>query len=78
MAKKTALLVIPAERIEKAILSLRGEKVMLDRDLAELYGVKSIALRQQVKRNRERFPEDFMFQLTPAEADALVSQNVIP
>jgi hypothetical protein len=78
MAKKTALLVIPAERIEKAILSLRGQKVMLDRDLAELYGVRAIALRQQVKRNRERFPEDFMFQLTPEEAEALVSQNVIP
>ena len=78
MAKKSALLVIPAERIEKAILSLRSHKVMLDRDLAELYGVKAIALRQQVKRNRERFPEDFMFQLTPEEADALVSHSVIP
>ena len=51
---------------------------MLDRDLAELYGVKTIALRQQVKRNLERFPEDFMFQLTPEEGDVLVSQNVIP
>jgi hypothetical protein len=79
MAKKqAALLVIPAERIEKAILSLRGQKVMLDRDLAELYGVKAIALRQQVKRNRERFPEDFMLQLTSEEVDVLVSQNVIP
>jgi ORF6N domain len=52
--------------------------VMLDRDLAELYGVKAIALRQQVKRNRQRFPEDFMFQLTPEEAHGLLSQNVIP
>jgi len=43
---------------------IRGKKVMLDKDLAVLYGVKPIALRQQVKRNRERFPEDFMFQLT--------------
>ena len=51
---------------------------MLDRDLAELYGVKPIALRQQVKRNNERFPEDFMFQLTEAEANHLVSQSVIP
>jgi len=51
---------------------------MLDRDLAELYGVKPIALRQQVKRNRERFPEDFMFQLAAAEAGQLVSQSVIP
>ncbi len=51
---------------------------MLDRELAELYGVKAIALRQQVARNRARFPDDFMFQLTAKEAAALVSQNVIP
>jgi len=51
---------------------------MLDRDLAELYGVKPIALRQQVKRNIDRFPEDFMFQLTPEEVDILVSHFVIP
>jgi hypothetical protein len=78
MAKKTTILVLPAERIEKAILSLRGQKVMLDRDLAELYAVIAIALRQQVRRNIERFPEDFMFQISADEADALVSQNVIP
>lgn len=51
---------------------------MLDRDLAALYGVKPIALRQQVKRNKNRFPEDFMFQLTAAEAESLLSQSVIP
>ena len=51
---------------------------MLDRDLAELYEVKAIALRQQVKRNPKRFPTDFMFQLNAREADALISQNVIP
>ena len=51
---------------------------MLDRDLAELYGVKAIALRQQVKRNRKRFPADFMFRLRAKEASALVSQIVIP
>lgn len=51
---------------------------MLDKDLAVLYGVKPIALRQQVKRNRERFPEDFMFQLTDEEVKIMVSQNVIP
>ena len=51
---------------------------MLDRDLADLYQVKTIALRQQVKRNQDRFPEDFMFQLTGQEAGILVSQNVIP
>lgn len=51
---------------------------MLDRDLAILYGVRAIALRQQIKRNRERFPEDFMFKLTKEESENLVSQNVIP
>jgi hypothetical protein len=51
---------------------------MLDRDLAELYGVKAIALRQQVKRNLQRFPPDFMFHLTGREANLLVSQSVIP
>ncbi len=69
---------IPAEQIESKILLLRGRKVMLDSDLASLYGVKSIALRQQVKRNRNRFPEDFMFQLSENEVSALVSQTVIP
>jgi hypothetical protein len=51
---------------------------MLDRDLAELYGVKAIALRQQVKRDLQPFPPDFMFQLTGREANLLVSQSVIP
>lgn len=69
---------VPHERIERSILLIRGKKVMLDRDLAVLYGVKPIALRQQVKRNIDRFPRDFMFQLTPAEADLLVSHSVIP
>ena len=69
---------IPLERIERAILMIRGHKVMLDRDLAALYQVKPIALRQQVNRNKDRFPSDFMLQLTAAEADILVSQHVIP
>jgi len=69
---------IPAERIEESILLLTDQKVMLDRDLAKLYGVKPIALRQQVARNKERFPDDFMFQLKEIEARTLVSQNVIP
>ena len=64
--------------VERLIHVIRGQKVMLDRDLAELYGVRPIALRQQVKRNRIRFPEDFTFQLTQAEAKDLVSQSVIP
>ena len=69
---------IPQEKIESKIYLIRGKKVMFDKDLAELYVVKPIALRQQVKRNKERFPEDFMFQLTKEEAENLVSQNVIP
>jgi len=63
---------IPVERIERAILSIRGEKVMLDSDLAELYGVETKALNQAVKRNATRFPADFMFQLTQEEHDDLV------
>ena len=53
---------VPAERIEQAILLIRGKKVMLDRDLAELYGVEIRVLNQAVHRNIKRFPEDFMFQ----------------
>jgi hypothetical protein len=60
---------IPVERIEKAIFHIRGEKVMLDRDLAKLYGVTTKRLNEQIKRNRGRFPEDFMFQLTSDEAN---------
>ena len=71
-------MLVPVERIERTILLLRGQKVMLDRDLAVLYGVKPIALRQQVRRNPSRFPLDFMFQLSREEADLLVSHNVIP
>jgi hypothetical protein len=69
---------ISVEVIAAKILQIRDKKVMLDKDLALLYDVKPIALRQQVKRNRERFPEDFMFQLTNQEVKILVSQNVIP
>jgi len=69
---------ISIERIEKAIYLIRGEKVMLDRDLAKLYEVPTGALNQAVRRNRERFPEDFMFQLTTAEVRQLnLSQTVI-
>ena len=63
--KKVSL--IPIERIEKAIYLIRGEKVMLDRDLAALYEVETRALNQAVGRNRERFPADFMFELTREE-----------
>jgi len=61
---------IPAERIEKAIYLIRGQRVMLDRDLAKLYGVPTKAFNQAVKRHAERFPPDFMFQLTSEEARA--------
>lgn len=65
--------IIPIERIEQCIFLLRGEKVMLDRDLAKLYGVTTKALNQAVKRNIERFPDDFMFQLDKPEAERLVT-----
>jgi len=69
---------VTMEVIEQKILLIRGEKVMLSPHLAELYGVETRTLNQAVKRNSERFPEDFMFQLTADEAEWLVSQNVIP
>src|SRR5690606_1933582 len=69
---------IPDEVVMNKIYLIRGHKVMLDRDLAELYGVKAIRLREQVKRNQERFPENFMFQLTEKEVENMVSQNAIP
>jgi len=63
--------------IEAAVLHLRGQSVLLDVDLAALYGVSTGALNQAVQRNRERFPTDFMFQLTPQEVANLKSQSVI-
>ena len=60
--------VIPVERIERLIFLIRGQRVMLDRQLAVLYGVSTKVLNQAVKRNKGRFPEDFMFQLTTQEA----------
>jgi leucyl aminopeptidase len=69
-----AELSIPDERISNAILVARGQKVLLDSDLAGLYGVTTKRLNEQVKRNIERFPPDFMFQLTAEESEALRSQ----
>ena len=66
--------VIPVEIVEKKILLIRGQKVMLDRDLAELYDVETRRLNEQVRRNRDRFPEDFMFQLNKEEFENLKSQ----
>jgi hypothetical protein len=71
-------LIVPEEAIISKIYLVRGEKIMLDKDLAELYEVKAFRLREQVKRNIERFPENFMFRLTEEETDFMVSQNAIP
>jgi phage regulator Rha-like protein len=70
--------IIPNEVITNKIYIIRGQKVMLDRDLAELYDVKNIRLREQVKRNTDKFPEHFMFRLTEIETEFMVSQNAIP
>jgi hypothetical protein len=76
-AKRKPQSVIPVERIASAIYLIRGQKVMLDRDLADLYGVETRTLIQAVKRNIERFPDDFMFQLTKEELENWRSQIVI-
>ena len=69
--------IIPSEVIEKRIFLIRGQKVMLDRHLAELYGVPTMRLNEAVKRNTKRFPPDFMFQLSVDENDTLISQFAI-
>lgn len=69
--------VVPAQSIERAIIRLRGMNVMLDEDLAALYGVETRVMVQAVKRNIARFPSDFMFQLDAEELDLLKSQSVI-
>lgn len=75
MAKMAAAVV---EKVIQKIIFLREEKVMLDVHLAELYGVETRVLKQAVRRNKNRFPEDFMFELTVEEIEMVVSQNVIP
>ncbi len=65
--------IVPTEKIERSILLIRGLKVMLDRDLAELYDVSTKRLNEQVKRNKDRFPSDFMFQLTAEEKGEVVA-----
>ncbi len=74
MSKNIQILVIPDERLIDRIFLIRGEKVMIDNDLAELYGIETRRLNEQVKRNIERFPDDFMFQLTAQEFANLKSQ----
>ncbi len=66
--------IVPAQDILPLICSLRDARVILDRDLANLYWVQSFRLNEAVKRNRDRFPEDFRFQLTAEERDSLTSQ----
>lgn len=76
--EKNDQLILADDAIISKIYLVRGKKVMLDKDLAELYEVKALRLRQQVKRNNERFPENFMFRLTEDETDLMVSQHAIP
>lgn len=74
---KRSVITIPSERIISRIFLIRGRKVMIDRDLAELYEVETRALNQAVRRNIARFPDDFMFQLNPKEMWIWKSQIVI-
>ena len=74
IAKVDTATIQPVEQIESLILTIRGKQVILDQDLARLYGVETKRLNEQVKRNIERFPEDFMFQLTKEEAESSRSQ----
>jgi phage regulator Rha-like protein len=73
MAKSKSELIVPDEIVMSKIILIRGKKVMIDRDLAELYGVTTKQMNQQVKRNLKRFPEDFMFQLTTEEKEEVVT-----
>lgn len=73
MKNKTSQHLIVSKVVHDRILIIRGHKIILDSDLAELYGVATKRLNEQVKRNRDRFPEDFMFQLTAAEKEQVVA-----
>jgi hypothetical protein len=70
--------ILPSERIANKIILLRDEKVIIDFHLSELYEIETRVLKQAVRRNKDRFPDDFMFELTDNEIDIMVSQNVIP
>lgn len=70
--------IIKSDEIQEKIITIRGVQLILDRDLAQFYEIKAIRLREQVKRNKERFPNDFMFQLNEEETQLMVSQNAIP
>ena len=75
MAKSTKAIFVAEEVIISKIYVIRGQKVMIDRDLAELYGVETRRLKEQVNRNLDRFPSHFMFELTKEENENLRSQN---
>lgn len=77
MPRKRYPIALTADQIERRILILRGQRVMLDSDLAELYGVPTHRLNEQVRRNRERFPGDFAYELSRQEFTALISQIAI-
>jgi hypothetical protein len=76
--EKAESIMLPDEVVMTKIFVVRGQKVIIDRDLAYLYNVKAIRLREQVKRNIEKFPVHFMFHLTNEEVEIMVSQNAIP
>ena len=78
MANKGNRVVIPQEKIMSKIFFLREEKIILDVDLSEIYGVETRTLKQAVRRNLDLFPDDFMFALTTHEVEIMVSQNAIP
>ena len=75
MAKKELQTLVAEQKILNKIYAIRGQKVMIDNDLAEMYGVETKRLNEQVKRNIKRFPKDFMFYLTQKEFENLKSQN---
>ena len=77
MTSRTSPVLLPVEHIGRSIRILRGQRVLLDAQLAALYGVTTARLNQQVRRNRERFPPDFLFELTAAEFSALMMQSAI-
>ena len=76
MIKQELQILVAEQKILNKIYVIRGEKIMLDKDLAELYNVETRVLNQSIKRNSKRFPKDFMFQLTEKEFKNLISQNV--
>ena len=77
LAAGADMAIILAEQVERRIYTVRGQSVMLDSDIAKLYGVETSTLNRAVKRNAERFPVDFMFQLTAEEAQSLIFQSGI-